>query len=222
MQNIKDRSIKILVFLFLLFLIGCSSVVKNDCTCPCRMLRDDSVSKLIVVEPYNTSYAKIYLLEKDDAKWKKVGFFSGRIGRNGSVNAAEKKEGDGKTPKGIYSLPRGFGTKYVKTNLPYKVLDGTEYWVDDSSSKYYNTMQIAKNKKDITWNSAEHLVDNAVEYQYAIVIDYNNPPVKDKGSAIFFHVENNKATSGCVAVSKENMLKIMSWIDSNKTKILIK
>lgn len=229
MLNIKRVNIKFLLAICCLFLASCSMFKSSDNKqlCPCKLLKDNNVTKVIVVEPYDVSYAKVTMMQKiyneyDKPYWHKVAIFDGRVGRNGTIDSNLKKEGDGMTPKGIYNLKDAFGINDIKLNIPYRVLDGTEYWVDDVNAKSYNTMQFVKGGETPSFNSAEHLIDVKTEYQYAMVIDYNDPPVKGKGSAIFLHVENNKATSGCVAVSKENMIKILNWVDEGKTKIIIK
>ena len=232
MQNIRKVNFKQLFYsLCIIFILICTSCttsnVSHNNLCPCKLLSDDNITKLILVKPYDVSYAKVVLLEKkfessDNPIWHQVGLFTGRIGRNGVVDAELKKEGDGMTPRGVYDLTQAFGINKINVKFPYRVLDGTEYWVDDVNSKFYNTMQIVKNGETPEFNSSEHLIDEKIAYQYAMVIDYNNPPVSGKGSAIFLHVEKNKPTAGCVAVSKENMERILNWIDYGKTKILIK
>ena len=48
------------------------------------------------------------------------------------------------------------------------------------------------------------------------------PIKKNKGSAIFIHISNNKysPTQGCIAIKKKELLKIIEFIDK-KTKIII-
>ncbi len=211
---------------FLIFFISCSVCGNEDKKLESfinfnEYKNEIKVSKqLITVSPYSTSYATVRLWEKSDLNvWHEVVKMNGRVGEKGI--SKHKREGDKKTPSGIYNLKEGFGSKKILTKITYKVLDGSEYWVDDYNSKFYNTMQIGLKKG--SWNSSEHLIDNKVEYQYAVIIDYNRyPVVSKKGSAIFLHVENNKSTSGCIAVSKKNMIKILRWLDPKKTpKIII-
>ena len=91
-------------------------------------------------------------------------------------------------------------------------------WCDDYRSKKYN--------KEISFPfkySAEKLYRRDSSYDIFIVIKYNTNPVrKGRGSAIFFHIINNKykPTKGCVAISKNNFLKILPLINK-KTKINI-
>ena len=61
-------------------------------------------------------------------------------------------------------------------------------------------------------------------YKYGIVIEYNtNPVIKGYGSAIFFHVwgGENITTEGCVAVSEENIIKILEWLNPKAEPLII-
>ena len=137
------------------------------------------------------------------------------IGRNGVTY--NKKEGDGKTPLGEFELGLILSTH---TNTKGITIDKEMYWVDDPKSKYYNQLvNTTKIEKD--WESAEHLIDYPIQYEYLIEIKANPHNIRNKGSAIFLHCTNKKATQGCVAVPKEIMEKIIDNIDK-ETKIEIK
>jgi L,D-peptidoglycan transpeptidase YkuD (ErfK/YbiS/YcfS/YnhG family) len=61
-------------------------------------------------------------------------------------------------------------------------------------------------------------------YKYGIVIEYNTSPViKGNGSAIFLHIWKGESvpTAGCVAVSEENILKILQWLDPAASPLII-
>ncbi|MDE5831152.1 MAG: hypothetical protein K2H53_06060 [Clostridia bacterium] len=59
------------------------------------------------------------------------------------------------------------------------------YWVDDPKSKYYNQLVNIKNiEKD--WDSAEHLIDYPVQYEYLIEIKTNPNCIPGKGSRSIF------------------------------------
>ena len=56
-----------------------------------------------------------------------------------------------------------------------------------------------------------------------MVIEYNtNPVIKGNGSAIFFHVADEKysATAGCVAIKESDMLQYLNWLQPNKRKAI--
>ena len=143
------------------------------------------------------------------------------IGKNGLTN--EKQEGDGKTPTGEFELGIILGTNAKEKNthgLKYNQITKDMYWIDDSKSKYYNQLvDISKAEKD--WNSAEHLIDYPIQYEYLIEIKTNPNNIPEKGSAIFLHCTNNRPTAGCIAVDKETMKKLIENIDKH-TKIEIK
>lgn len=142
------------------------------------------------------------------------------IGINGLTS--KKTEGDGKTPIGKFDLGIILGTyDIVKNNngLQYNQINKNMYWVDDYKSKYYNKLvDITKIEKD--WNSAEHLLDYPIQYEYLVEIKTNPENIPEGGSAIFLHCEVNKPTAGCVAIDRECMKKIIENIDRN-TKIVI-
>ena len=91
-------------------------------------------------------------------------------------------------------------------------------WCDDSKSNKYN--------REISFPfkyGAEKLYRKDKIYDLFINIKYNsNPAIKNKGSAIFLHLDNGKykPTKGCVAITKKDFLKILPLINS-KTKISI-
>ena len=141
------------------------------------------------------------------------------IGKNGIT--ANKKEGDDCTPIGEFNLGLMLGTheKNCNLNYNYEKINSNMYWVDDSNSKYYNKLvDITKVKKD--WNSAEHLIDYPIQYEYLLEIKSNPANIPNKGSAIFLHCSNNTATHGCVAINREDMEKLINNVDKN-TKINI-
>lgn len=100
----------------------------------------------------------------------------------------DKKEGDGKTPIGKFSLGiiLGFPETVKNINgLTYTKITEDMYWVDDPKSKYYNRLVDIKDvEKD--WNSAEHLIDYKVQYEYLIEIKTNPKNTKGKGSRNIF------------------------------------
>ena len=133
------------------------------------------------------------------------------VGRNGCSDT--KREGDGKTPVGVYDIKRGFGLATPPVvNIAYTQLEGGEKWVDDVASARYNQW-VTKDTTPVDWKSAEDLPKETVAYKYVAVIEYNTANiVKGAGSAIFLHCSLGRPTSGCVSVSEEAMIKILGLI----------
>ena len=133
-----------------------------------------------------------------------------------------KKEGDLATPKGIFKLGllyyRKDRIKLQKCKIKKRSIKRNMGWCNDSQSKKYNREIIFPFKY-----RAEKLYRKDRIYDIFINIKYNYAPTKKKrGSAIFLHLTDSKykPTSGCVALSKKDFLKILPLINK-KTKILI-
>lgn len=155
------------------------------------------------------------------------------LGKHGCT--LDKKEGDGCTPLGTFSLGFAFGLEDVSISYPYYPITSDVYFVSDSESEYYNEWVLLsetqqefpydymKTCSTIQWNEAEHLCDYTIPYQLGLVIEYNmHPKVKGKGSAIFLHVKNKDYTEGCVAICKEEMLFVLNWLHEKDAKIIIR
>jgi len=165
---------------------------------------------------------KVMGLEKSKGKWKlAIAPIKASIGRNGFTQENEKIEGDGKTPKGLYALGQLYSyEKDVDTKIHFQQVDSLDKWIDDSSSNDYNKYV----RGETSAKSFEHLKLNSIDYKYCMVIEYNtNPVVKGKGSAIFFHVANEKyaPTAGCVAIAENDMLQFLKWFKPRKKKAML-
>ena len=162
-------------------------------------------------------------MEKRENKWQ-MAFepFNAVIGINGFAPAGEKREGDGRTPSGIYPLKMTFGyDESTGTKMPYLQTLADDIWVDDPNADDYN--QWVK-KTDPRATSYEKMRRDDNLYKYGIVIEYNTSPViKGYGSAIFLHIWKGEGipTAGCVAVSEEDIIKIMGWLDPAASPLII-
>ena len=86
-------------------------------------------------------------------------------------------------------------------------------WCDDPRSIFYNKQIKLPSKL-----SYERLYRKDDIYDLLAVLNYNiNPIVKNKGSAIFIHIakKNFRPTGGCVALKKEDLIKLLQIIKKN-------
>lgn len=179
---------------------------------------------LVVNDKRSNVPATIHALEEEaPGKWRNVfGPIDATIGKKGFAPPGKKRAGDGKSPSGVYSLKRAFGYSPIESKIDYIHVTKEDIWVDDSKSPYYN--KIVK-RKGIKASSFEEMKRDDHLYKYGIIIEYNtDPPVKRRGSAIFFHLWRapGESTRGCVAMSEENILKLISWLDPlNKPKVVM-
>ena len=146
-------------------------------------------------------------------------YFKCSIGENGISH--KKKEGDEKTPKGMFSLEhlyfRKDKIKEIKTSLKKVIITKSMGWCDDvNSNKYNKLIKIDKKIKH------EKLFRKDNKYDLLIPIKYNfKNPKKKAGSCIFIHLTKSyKPTKGCIALSKNDFLIMLKLIKKN-SKIII-
>ena len=147
-------------------------------------------------------------------------YFKCCIGKKGL--ARRKKEGDYKTPLGIFKIERLFfrkdRIKKPKTSLETVEIRKNMGWSDDVNyPKKYNRLIKINNKI-----KHEKLRRYDSKYDLFIPISYNrkNPKV-GLGSCIFIHLTKNyKPTAGCIALKKKDFLIMLKLIKKN-TKIRI-
>ena len=141
------------------------------------------------------------------------------VGINGV--SKRKKEGDKKTPRGVFKLGnlyfRKDRIKKIETKLNIVTIKKNMGWCDDIESSKYNKLVKTNSKFN-----HEKLFRNSSNYDLLIPIQYNTTnPKKGRGSAIFLHLTKNyKNTLGCVALKKEDMIILLKLINK-KTKIKI-
>ena len=147
--------------------------------------------------------------------------FKCSVGKKGF--SKNKKEGDYKTPVGIFDLGyiyyRSDRIQKPKSKIKIFKIKKNMGWCDDPYSRHYNKLiKIKKNLK----SSYERLYRKDSKYDLLILIKYNYKKVKkNKGSAIFLHLTKNYSTTkGCVAIKKNDFLILIKLINK-KTKIKI-
>jgi L,D-peptidoglycan transpeptidase YkuD (ErfK/YbiS/YcfS/YnhG family) len=130
-----------------------------------------------------------------------------------------KKEGDLKTPAGIYALGPVFGYPEKPDNLKmdFLLIDDQLECVDDPLSLYYNQFVRPVEGEVKEWKSSEQMTHPL--YCCGLVIAHNTqPPVPGLGSCIFMHCLRTKGfgTAGCTAMEEHLLRKVLAWLDSSK------
>lgn len=156
-----------------------------------------------------------------NGSWREIGpSIPVLLGRNGVTH--DKREGDGKTPLGTFSLGTVFGDATHKVHVvkyPYLTLSEGMEWVDDPASSYYNQLIRADFSDERNWTSSEKMWEMGALYALGVVVEYNtHPVVPGKGSAIFMHVqaENGLGTAGCISMKESDLCKMVAWLDPSK------
>ena len=137
------------------------------------------------------------------------------IGKKGSTRY--KKEGDKKTPKGIFKIENLYFRKDRKekpsTLLKCIKIKKNMGWCNDIRfPKQYN--KLVKIEKKI---NHEKLKRKDYKYDLLIPIKYNfNKPIIGLGSCIFIHLTKDyKPTAGCIALKEKDFLVMLKLIKKN-------
>lgn len=145
----------------------------------------------------------------------------GLIGRKGM---GKVKEGDEKTPAGLYRMNTPFGTSAAQAGFPenYLQVDSRYYWNGDSESDRYNKLVNTDEYNAFNKSKSEHLSTyGGIAYNYCIDTGYNFDGTPYKGSALFLHCSAGKNTAGCIAIPEASMVEIMKAYREGKTYILL-
>ena len=159
-----------------------------------------------------------------------------RAGDDSTVRIASdpvKREGDGKSPAGVFALGTAFG--YASEPLrglkmQYLNLNPSTECVDDPGSKHYNRI-VDRSVVAPDWNSSEHMREVGESYRWGIVVDHNgivaganaNPPEPGGGSCVFLHIwhSNSQGTAGCTAMSQSELERLLVWLDPARKPLLV-
>ena len=193
--------------------------------------------QLIVVTTngWNDNSGVLQRYEKDGMGWHRVGdALHIRLGRNGfgwgiglhsTPKGAKyiKKEGDGRSPAGIFALKQAFGYAPFDVRYPYKVYKETDHCVDDVHSKFYNKI-VDSTKIKADYKSMEHMKFPKDYYRYGVVVNHNHidekGAVPGAGSCIFLHIKT-VPTAGCTVMKESEMKVLIRWLDAKKHPLLL-
>lgn len=130
------------------------------------------------------------------------------LGKAGVIAAADKREGDNKSPVGVWAIRRVLYRPDVypqgpTTALPAVAMAPDDGWCDAPGDPAYN-----RPVKLPYPASAERMWRDDHVYDLVGILAHNDdPPVPGNGSAIFLHLarEDYSGTEGCVALAREDL-----------------
>lgn len=194
---------------------------------------------VVRVQDKDKPAAEVWLMERNrpGGRWQKVaGPMAANAGKKGVAwgrgdpdlpnpdpgKYAEKREGDGRSPAGLFQLPFAFGAKAlppeVRCRLPWMECTPTLRGVDDPKSRYYNLVVDESGLPDKDWDSAEIMKREDGLYDVGVMIGHNPARLPGMGSCIFLHIWKGlgEGTAGCTALSADDVRKIVAWVDPAK------
>ncbi len=147
---------------------------------------------------------------------------------NSQTAGPRKKEGDGRSPAGIFKLGDAFGlaaaSELPNLKLPYLQLNPDIECVDDVKSTHYNRIVNRREVASVDWNSSEHMREVGAQYRIGVVVEHNfEPRIAGVGSCIFMHIwkDARTGTSGCTAMDSAAMDEFITWLDPRAKPMLV-
>ena len=197
--------------------------------------RDAGQLVLVTTPDWNADHGKLRTFLRKDGRWKAEGrAINVSIGRAGSAwglglhdrhAGPRKREGDGRSPAGVFRLGTAFGyAGTLRTALPYAAMQATHYCVDVTSSPLYNRIVDTRDVGEAAvQGSTEPMrrdihADGDVRYRAGFVIEHNPGNVPQGGSCIFAHLWRapGEPTAGCTAMADADMEAMLEWLDADK------
>jgi L,D-peptidoglycan transpeptidase YkuD (ErfK/YbiS/YcfS/YnhG family) len=193
-----------------------------------------------VADGWNNSHVTLSYFEKKGGAWHQVGGeWKGRLGSKGLVwgrgihpspaGAVLKKEGDGRSPAGVFDLGGVWGVhRSVEKNpkMFYHQVTPRDLWVEDGGSKLYNQFVTIDRDPATRWEKKAQMKQNDYPHSLKMFIAHNAPPkvVADGGSSIFFHIwrrEGAAATAGCTTMVEEKLRWLIATVDPGRRPLYV-
>jgi L,D-peptidoglycan transpeptidase YkuD (ErfK/YbiS/YcfS/YnhG family) len=142
------------------------------------------------------------------------------LGRGGIK--ANKREGDGSTPRGCFRLRRLWwrADRHARppTLLPSRRIKADDGWCEDAADRRYN-----RPVKIAPLSHADRLKRADALYDFLIELDHNTRPrVAGRGSAVFIHAARQgfAPTAGCVALELGALRRLLTRLGP-RTRIVV-
>jgi len=196
---------------------------------------------LVITPDWDASQGTLQAFSKHDGTWKShAAAVPVTVGRSGAawgvgLHAATsdgpvKKEGDGRSPAGVFRIGEAFGyPAFVRTALEYKGMTESDYCIDVSGSPLYNQIVDARVVgQPAVQGSTEPMrrdlhVNGDQRYKIGFVIEHNAHGTRDAGSCIFAHLwkQPGEPTSGCTAMEESVMSNLLGWLRADQRPVFV-
>ncbi|HZT26227.1 MAG TPA: L,D-transpeptidase family protein [Pseudolabrys sp.] len=151
--------------------------------------------------------------------WLKIGPLTLPVALGRGGIKANKREGDGGTPRGTFRLRRLWwrSERHPRppTLLPARRIGRDDAWCEDPADRRYN-----RPIRRTHMSKGDRLARTDNLYDYIIEIDHNTRPrVKGRGSAVFIHAARAgfAPTAGCIAIELKTLRRVLSRLGPKTT-----
>ncbi len=193
-----------------------------------------------IAENWNSSHATLSFHRKSGNRWVRDGeTWPARLGREGLIwglglhpvpaGATLKKEGDWRSPAGVFNLGGvwGYPPSIAKhPSLPYRKVTPRDLWIEDPASPDYNEHVILGRDPSTAWEKKQQMKQTDPAHALKLFIAHNAPPkvVPGAGSSIFFHIwraGGSKPTAGCTTMDDGRLREMIAKLDPTQRPVYV-
>ena len=180
-----------------------------------------------IVDDWAATHATLALWQRTASGWERTGeVWAGVVGRTGTAwgvglhpagrEGPIKKEGDGKSPAGVFAFRTSYGYADEAPKgwrIPYEPAEDLEC-IDDPASDHYATI-VDRKQVPSDWESAEQMRRDDDVYEWVLDVAHNPDGKPGLGSCIFLHVWSGpeSTTVGCTAMDKAKLVALLAKLD---------
>lgn len=191
-------------------------------------------------EDWNSSHVTLRLYQRQGGKWSPKGEpWTGRLGKSGlcwgkgihpvPAGVTTKKEGDNRSPAGVFNLGGAWGYAAAirkHPTLPYRKVTSRDLWVEDPASPNYNRNLVLDHEPNTPWEKKQQMQQTDPVHALKLFIAHNAQPdvTPHAGSSIFFHIwraGGSRATAGCTTMSQAKLEWLISEIDPTRKPLYV-
>ena len=196
---------------------------------------------LVTTPGWDAPEGTLRTFERDGSGWHETGSATAvTIGRSGAawgaglhdgpLDGPQKREGDGRSPAGVFTIGMAFGyADRATTALPYAPMDEADYCIDVPASPLYNRIVDAREVgAGAVAGSTEPMrrdlhAGGDQRYRLGFVIGHNAAAQPGAGSCIFAHLwkSPSDATAGCTAMAPPAMQRLLGWLDPARHPVFV-
>jgi L,D-peptidoglycan transpeptidase YkuD (ErfK/YbiS/YcfS/YnhG family) len=195
---------------------------------------------LVVTRDWDANQGTLQTFQRTNGQWTAVLEPSSiAIGRAGSAwgiglhdaqPGPQKREGDGRSPAGVFAIGPAFGYAETATaGIPYRAMTEFDFCIDVNDSPLYNRIVDARRVgREAVAKSTEPMrrdihANGDVRYKLGFVIQHNPDNVSEQGSCIFAHLWGSpgQTTAGCTAMDEDAMRELLGWLGGSLKPVFV-
>jgi len=185
---------------------------------------------LSIAPDWSSTQGVLQRYERDTSgHWRKIGetvpvlygkngLAWGRGVRGSNEPGPHKREGDGRSPAGAFTLGTIYGNDPglpEGADFPYHQVTAFDAWPDDPKNPFYNQHVTVDGTHPPAWFASQRMRTGDPAYRWRVEIHHNAAPIEPgAGSATFFHIRrgDTRPTSGCTTMAEPALRALVVWL----------